>query len=344
MQFQDYYKTLDVQRTASQDEIKKAYRRLSKQFHPDINKEKSAEDKFKQIGEAYEVLKDPEKRKRYDALGANWQAGQDFRPPQGWAGAPGWQGVEFNFDGGSGIPGGQGGVPSDFSDFFEAIFGGGAGGAQAHRAGRSRQRGRRSPFAAPGFDEGMPQREGQDQEVEVQVSLEDAYHGGTRSITLQETKLGPDGGRRVEEKSYQVKIPPGTMNGTKIRLRGEGGKGLGGAPAGDLLLKVQIAPHPRFAVDGHDLSTSLPIAPWEAVFGAKVPLVTLDGEVKLTVPPGTQGGTKMRLKGKGLPKKLGDRGSLTVEILIVVPTDPSEKERELLQQWQQASAFDPRRR
>jgi curved DNA-binding protein len=333
MRFQDYYQTLGVERTASQDEIKKAYRKLSKQFHPDMNKEKGAEDRFKLIGEAYEVLKDPGKRAKYDQLGRGFQSGEEFRPPQGW------QGVDFNFDGGE-----AGGVPSGFSDFFDAFFG---------RTARQSTRRQRSPFEArdpfggmgggtrgPGFEEWA--KEGESREAELVVSLEDAYHGTTKSITLETTLRGPDGGRRAEAKTYQVKIPAGTTDGTKIRLAGQGAKGTGGAPAGDLLLKVKLAPHPRFAVDGHDLAATLNVSPWEAALGAKIDFATLDGDVKLTVPPGSSSGTRLRLKGKGLPKKGGERGALNVEVRVVVPKEPTGDEKRLFEQLAATSKFDPR--
>lgn len=331
MRFQDYYQTLGVERTASQDEIKKAYRKLSKQFHPDMNKDKGAEDRFKQIGEAYEVLKDPDKRSKYDQLGRGFRGGEEFRPPQGW------QGVDFNFEGGGFEPGG---VPSGFSDFFDAFFG-----RTASRGTRSR----RSPFEArdpfggargPGFEEWA--KEGDSREAEIVVSLEDAYHGTTKSITLETTLRGPDGGRRAEAKTYQVKIPAGTTDGTKIRLAGQGAKGTGGAPSGDLLLKVKLAPHPRFDVDGHDLKAVLNVSPWEAALGAKIDFGTLDGDVKLTVPPGSSSGTKLRLKGKGLPKKGGERGALNVEVRVVVPKELSADEQRLFEQLASTSRFDPR--
>jgi len=328
MQFQDYYQTLGVERTASQEDIKKAYRKLSKKYHPDINKAKGAEDKFKQIGEAYEVLKDPEKRKKYDGLGHSFRPGDEVRPP------PGWHNVDFNFGGAQG--GGTTDVPgSSFSDFFEAFFGGTAAGRQARGA-------RPSPFD---FGEEAPprRRRGDDHEAEIQISLEDAYHGVTKPVSLQETIVQPDGGRRVEQRQFQVKIPAGTTDGTKIRLAGQGGKGHGqGAGDGDLLLKVSLMPHPRFQVDGHDLSATLALAPWEAMFGAKVPFATLDGEVQLKIPPGTQGASKLRLKDKGLPKRNGERGSLTIELRIVVPANPTPDEQRLFEELARVSKFNPR--
>jgi curved DNA-binding protein len=331
MRFVDYYETLGVARSATQDEIKKAYRKLSKKFHPDINKQKGAEDKFKQVSEAYEVLKDPAKRKKYDEVGSGFHGGQDFRPPSGW------QNVDFNFGGRGARPSG---VPEGFSDFFEAMFGGAAGGAGGG-AGGSRRRGGFSPFGAGGGYE-PEARVGQMHEVELTITLEDAYHGATRSITLEQQVMGSDGGRRTEQRTLQVKIPAGATEGKKIRLAGQGGKGASGGADGDLLLKVHVADHARFKLEGHDLYAVLPLAPWEAVFGAKVPFQTLDGEVQLKIPAGTQGGAKLRLKEKGLPKKEGERGALVVELRIVVPTAPTEAERKALEELMKVATFKPR--
>lgn len=329
MQFVDYYEVLGVDRSATQDDLKKAFRKLSKKFHPDINKSKDAKAKFQQVNEAYEVLKDAEKRRRYDQLGHNYHGGDDFRAP------PGWQGVEFNFDGGAPFGAQGGGVPSGFSDFFEAFFGGTAAGA----GGRAR----RAPSSA-GFEyqEAPRRRRGADQRADLTISLEDAYHGVTKQIALQQGVTGPDGGHRVEERTFQVKIPAGTTDGTHIRLAGQGDRGLGGAAAGDLLLKVAIAPHARFSVDGHDLHAVLPLAPWEALLGAKIPFRTLDGEIQLKIPPGSQGGQRLRLKDKGLQKKGGERGHLTVELRIVVPQQPSADERRLFEELARVTRFDPR--
>lgn len=328
MQFQDYYQTLGVERTASQDEIKKAYRKLSRKFHPDINRAKGAEDRFKQIGEAYEVLKDPDKRSKYDSLGKGFSPGDEFRAP------PGWQNVDFNFGGGGGgrraAPGA--GVPGGFSDFFEAFFN------QQQQQQQGGQRAR-SPFRS-GFED-VPSA-GEDAEAELTITLEDAYSGVSKPITLHQTVIGPDGGRRVEEKSFQVKIPAGTTEGTKIRLKDQGGKGTRGGRDGDLLLKVHLAPHARFEIDGHDLKTTLPLAPWEAVLGAKVTFKTLDGEVQLKIPAGSQSGSKLRLKDKGLPKKGGERGSLTIELRVVIPPLPTEEEKALFAELAKVSKFDPR--
>jgi curved DNA-binding protein len=344
MQFQDYYKTLEVPRTATAAEIKKSYRRLSKQYHPDLHVgSKTAEDKFKQLGEAYEVLKDPEKRKRYDQLGQQWnQPGAGMGAGAGGGGSPfgaGWQNVDWNV-GGAG--GGTRGTPSGFSDFFDTFFAQqGMGGQQRRGAGGRR----RDPFDGP-FGGGPEQAQhGEAKEAHLTIPLEDVILGVQKTITLQQQVVGPDGGRRVEEKTYTVKIPAGSVAGTKIRLKGEGGKGRAGGVAGDLYLTIDVAPHPRFVVDGYDLSARLWVAPWEAAFGAKVPFLTLEGEVKLTVPKASTSGAKLRLKGKGLPKKDGERGNLTVEIVVVTPTDLAPAEEELLTHWQALRpAWDPRQR
>ena len=327
MQFRDYYATLEVPRTATADELKKSYRRLSKKYHPDANVgSTTAEDKFKELGEAYEVLKDPEKRSRYDRMGSNWNQPGGFNPGAAGAGSAaggaGWQNVDWNNRGGGGAGGDSG-----FSDFFDAFFAG-----QQQQPPRPRRQARpqagraREPFQTTA---------GADREADMQISLEDAFIGVTKTVTLQQQVTDPTGGRRVEEKTYNVKVPAQARDGMKIRLKGEGERGQVGGPPGDLLLVLRFAPHPRFTVvDGVDLAARLQLSPWEAAFGAKVSFVTLDGEVKLTVPPNTTTGSKLRLKGRGLPKKDAERGNVTVEIVAVTPTDLSDDERALLEQWQ----------
>jgi curved DNA-binding protein len=334
MQFRDYYATLEVPRTATADEIKKSYRRLSKKYHPDVNVGSAAsEAKFKEIGEAYEVLKDPEKRKRYDRMGHD--PGGDF----GGAGGPfggaggggpfgggnpfggaGWQNVDWNARG----------AESGFSDFFDTFFG------QQPQQPRPRRRPPPRGAAAPSA--------GVDRDVELPISLEDALTGTTRAVTLQQPVTTADGGRRLDERVLNVKVPANARDGMKIRLKGEGERGVAGGPAGDLFLVVRFAPHARFTVvDGVDLQARLIVSPWEAAFGAKVPFATLDGEVKLTVPPSTTTGSKLRLKARGLPKKDGERGNITVEIVVVTPTNLSADETALLAQWQKLrDGWDPR--
>ncbi|HID30642.1 MAG TPA: J domain-containing protein [Desulfobacterales bacterium] len=315
VKYKDYYAILGVSRDASQDEIQRAYRKLARKYHPDMNKDTGAEERFKEISEAYDVLSDPEKRKMYDALGSNWKAGQDFTPP------PGFEGFQFNF-GTSGGKGARFDGLGGFSDFFDAIFGGGGFHARTSRSTHST-----NPF------ESMFAQNGQDVEAEITISLEDAYHGAEKTLTIDTSQ-----GRK---KRVNVRIPPGTTEGKIIRLGGLGEPGMGGRP-GDLRLKVRIAPHPVFKVSGPDISCVALITPWEAALGGKVRIPTLDGNVSLTIPPGTQSGKKLRLRGKGLIKKRGQRGDLLVETRIVVPKHLSRDERELFQKLSEISNFDPR--
>ncbi|MCK8602116.1 DnaJ C-terminal domain-containing protein [Desulfoferrobacter suflitae] len=324
VKFRDYYEILGVPRTATQEEIQRAYRKLARKLHPDVNKASDAEEKFKELGEAYEVLKDPDKRQKYDQLGAHWKDGQDFRPPPGW---------ETHFDFGTGAGAGPAGFEwsgaGGFSDFFEALFGG-AGGFHQTRRGGPRQR-------------PVWRQDGVDQSATVRISLEDAYHGATKPITLQTQSLTPDGRVSVQEKSYEVKIPAGILPGQKIRLSGQGGEGSGGGRRGDLLLKVEIDPHPIYRLEGRDLYMDLPITPWEAVLGTEVQLSTLSGPLTLKVPPGTQNGRKLRFRGKGMPGSRGTAGNLYAVVTVVVPTKPSQREQELFEELAKTSQFNPRR-
>jgi len=324
VQFRDYYEVLGVSRTATQEEIQRSYRKLARKFHPDVNKAKDAEDKFKEINEAYEVLKDPSKRQKYDQLGANWKAGQEFRPPPGWD-------MHFDFGaGGAGQSEFQWGGTGGFSDFFEALFGGHQA-RSPHRGGRGRKSG------GPVWTQA-----GADQEAAIRIPLEEAFRGTTKPITMQMQSVTPEGQLSVQEKNYEVKIPPGILNGQKIRLVGQGGEGTGGGPRGDLYLKVEIEPHPIYGLNGRDLTMDLPIAPWEAVLGAEVQLTTLAGAVTLKVPAGTQSGQKLRLRGKGMPNPKGPPGDLYVLVRIAVPKKASERERELFEELQRVSDFRPR--
>lgn len=327
VKFQDYYETLGVPHTATQEEIHRAYRKLARQYHPDVNKSPDAEEKFKQIGEAYSVLRDAETRKRYDTLGANWRAGQDFTPP------PGWENIHFEFRQG---PRGASGFEfrdSDvggFSDFFKTLFGSEIGGFQSV--------GRRSSPGAGGWS-----MRGQDQEVAITIALEDAYRGAKKSIPLEAIERGTGGQVRRSTRTYEVTIPAGITDGGRIRLAGQGAKGPGGGPAGDLYLRVRIAPHPVFRVREHDLEVDLPATPWEAALGAKVEVPTLDGKVTMTLPPGVQSGQRMRLRGKGLPKRRGkSHGDLYAIIQVAIPKDLTDKERELFEELSRTSSFSPR--
>jgi curved DNA-binding protein len=310
VQFRDYYETLGVSKTASEDEIKSAFRKLARKYHPDVAKDKkAAEEKFKQINEAYEVLSDPEKRRKYDQLGENWnQPGGFQRPPQWGGGQPGgfrWGsgengGVEFEFGG------------TGFSDFFEAFFGGGRG---------------RSAFGGFGQRGTMAER-GSDVEADIMVTLEEALHGSTRQVSLRRA-----GSKKTE--TYQVKIPRGVREGQRIRLAGQGEAGEGGGKSGDLFLRVRLARHPDFSVEGSDLVHEVKIAPWQAVLGDQIIVPTLEGNARLKLPPGTQGGQRFRLRERGLPGVSGQRGDLYVAVQISVPKKLSEREREIWEQLAQ---------
>ncbi len=307
VKFRDYYEILEVPRTASADEIKKSFRRLARKFHPDVNKAPKAEEKFKQVNEAYEVLKDPQKRKQYDTLGPNWQHGQEFTPP------PGWEGI---FGGDSGSFGGSG-----FSDFFESLFGG---------LGESPFMGGRRGRAHGGM-------RGRDQEAAITITVEEAIQTPTKQITLQSGEPGTAGTR-----NYEVKIPAGVSHGTRIRLAGQGGPGMGSGPRGDLFLKVNFAPHSIYRIRDHDLEMDVKIAPWEAALGAKVEVPTPDDPVTLTVKAGAQSGQKLRLRGRGLPVSKSERGHLYAVMKIVVPEKLSSRERKLFEELQEQSTFNPR--
>ena len=324
VQYKDYYQSLGVQRTASDDEIKKAFRKLARQYHPDVAKDKKkAEEKFKEINEAYEVLGDPAKRKQYDELGANWKSGAEFRPPPGHGG----------FGGGQPFRGGRGMSPEDFethfggtgfSDFFEQIFG------NARRApggfGQSR-----SPMG-----EDIAER-GNDIEGDILVTLDEALRGSVREVNVRHPV-----GRTVKTETHQVKVPPGVTEGQKLRLVGRGERGENGGAAGDLYLRVRLAKHPDFDVDGHNLIHELELAPWEAVLGAEISVPTLDGPVKIKISAGTQGGQKLRVRGRGLPEHNGPRGDLIVVTHIVTPAKISDTEKKLWENLARDSKFNPR--
>jgi curved DNA-binding protein len=312
MEYKDYYKILGVKKDASQDDIKRAYRKLSRKYHPDVSKEKDAEQQFKEVGEAYEVLKDPEKRAAYDQLGSGWRTGQDFRPP------PDWQ-QEFSFGGGGFTQGDAGG----FSDFFETLFGGGRGSSRGFRQGRTSFHMR-----------------GEDIHARISIDLQDSFHGATRTLTLSVPEVTDEGVMKSREKNLQVKIPKGITEGQQIRLQGQGGAPLGDGKPGDLYLEISFRPHPYYRVDGKDLYLNLPVAPWEAALGAKVKVPTPEGVVDLQIPAESTSGRKLRLKGRGLPGK--SAGDLYVVLQIALPPASSKKAKDLYRKMERELAFNPR--
>jgi curved DNA-binding protein len=345
VQYKDYYQSLGVSRTASDVEIKKAFRKLAREYHPDVAKnKKQAEERFKEINEAYEVLGDPAKRKKYDELGPNWRSGADFRPPPGWesfgrgraSSGRGGPGHEFQFGG------------TGFSDFFEQLFGsrGNRGAAGFGRGG--------------GFaEEDMGAERGQDIEGDIMVTLDEAMRGSVRSVSVQHSvacgACGGTGqrgrrpcptcggtGQAAGTETYQVKIPAGVTEGQRLRIAGRGEAGVGGGAAGDLYLRVRLARHPDFEVQDHNLIYEAEVAPWEAVLGTNLSVPTLSGRVSIKVPPGTQNGQKLRVRGRGLPQRGGGTGDLIVETRIEVPKRVTDSERKLWEQLARESHFNPR--
>lgn len=312
MRYKDYYQVMGVPRTASQDDIKRAYRKLARKFHPDVSKEKDAEERFKELQEAHEVLKDPEKRAAYDQLGADWKQGQDFRPPPDWG-----KGFEFS-------RGGGGGGRGEFSDFFSELFGEHSPFGGVRGTGRSRR-----GYAAAG----------QDHVARVEIDLEDAFGGATRTIELRTPELTGDGHVTMRPRTLRVSVPAGVTAGQQIRLAGQGSPGIGGGPSGDLFLEVSIRPHPLFEVDGRDVTLTLPVAPWEAALGESVSVPTLGGSVDMKLPAGARAGQKLRLRGRGLPGN--PPGDQYVLLKIVLPPD-SPKSRQLFEQMKREVPFDPR--
>lgn len=316
MEFKDYYQLMGVDKNATQSEIKKAYRKLARKYHPDVSKEADAEARFKEIGEAYEVLKDPEKRAAYDQLGANWKSGQDFQPPPDWD-------AGFEFSGG----GFTGGDASSYSDFFETLFG-----QQFRTSGQQYGGGR-------GYS-----MQGEDHHAKVLIDLEDAFNGATRSITLQTPQVDEAGHVVTKERTLKVRIPKGVYQGQQIRLAGQGAPGVGGGKQGDLYLEVEFRPHKYYRAEGKDIHLDLPVAPWEAALGTKVKVPTPAGAVDLKIPENSVSekvsGKKMRLKGRGIPGK--PPGDLYIVLNISLPPADSDKAKEIYRTMEKELAFNPR--
>ncbi|MDT3706455.1 MAG: DnaJ C-terminal domain-containing protein [Thiobacillus sp.] len=310
MEFKDYYQTLGVTRDATTADLKKAFRKLARKYHPDVSKEADAEQRMREVNEAYAVLSDPEKRAAYDELGRGYEPGQDFRPPPDWDAGFEFSGHEFSRD-----------EAADFSDFFAELFGrmGGAG----------------TRHARAGF-----RMQGEDHHAKVLLDLEDTFSGATRQITLRVPQTDAQGRMRLATRTLKVKIPRGVRAGQVIRLTGQGAPGTDGAPAGDLLLEVQFKPHPRLRADGRDLHLTLPVAPWEAALGAVVPVDLPQGSVKVRIPEGAQSGRQLRVRGHGIPGQ--PPGDLLLELRVVLPPAATPKARQFYEAMARDLAFDPR--
>jgi len=316
MKFKDYYQTLDLKKDASQDDIKRAYRKLARKFHPDVNKSPDAEEKFKELGEAYEVLQDPEKRAAYDKFGSNWQAGQDFEPPPNWD-------AGFEFSGG----GFTQADASQFSDFFESLFGkssgpfhGRAGGYHPHDTFHAR---------------------GQDVHAKIVINLEDSYQGTQKTITLSRPVVDQNGHVGTTPHTISLAIPKGIIAGQQIRLEGQGGQSIGQGKKGDLFLEIAFASHRLFTIDQRDIYLSLPVTPWEAALGATITVPTLGGPVELKIPPGSQTGKKLRLKGRGL-STAAHTGHQYITLAIVTPEPKTDAQKKLYEQMAQLMPNNPR--
>ena len=306
MEYKDYYKILGVERDSQADAIKSAYRKLARKYHPDISKEKGAEERFKEVAEAYEVLSDPEKRAAYDQVGRGFKPGQEFRPPPDWD-----AGFEFS-----------GGEAGEFSDFFESLF------------GRMRGRGRTAG--------GEFRARGQDHHAKVLIDLEDAYRGAARTVTLRAAELGEDGQVHLRERQVNVSVPKGVSQGQMIRLAGQGSPGIGGGPAGDLYLEVEFNPHSIYRVDGKDVYLDLPVSPWEAALGGKVKAPTPAGVVDLTIPAGSAQGRRLRLKGRGIPAR--EPGDFYAVLQIALPPASMPEAQRIYREMAEKLAFNPRQR
>lgn len=317
MEYKDYYATMGVSRTATPDEIKRSYRKLARKYHPDVSKEPNAEEKFKEVQEAYEVLKDPKKREAYNQLGSQWKTGQEFRPP------PGWQTYTDFGEGGSAFEGADLG---GFSDFFESIFGRGGRRAEGFQGRRSHAEFR---------------QQGRDEHAKISISLEEAYHGGTKTIHLQIPQVDVNGQVHHQTRTLKITIPKGVISGQQLRLANQGAPGIGGGPAGDLYLEMEIEPHRLFTLQGRDVYLTLPITPWEAALGAKVTVPTLGGSVDMKIASNAQSGQKLRLKGRGLPGK-PQEGDQYVLLQILTPPAQTDAQRALYEKMAQEMPFNPR--
>ena len=320
MEFRDYYEVMGVARDATQNEIKRTYRKLARKYHPDVTDESDAEERFKIVGEAYAVLKDPEKRAAYDQLGANWKDGQDFRPPPGWDEGFEFSGGDTGDFRGDGYASYGGVGREQFSDFFETLFG-------------------------QGYNDGYAGRRelhihGQDRHARISIDLRDSYTGATRSITLHAPELTDDGHLVTRDRLLNVKIPKGIRDGQKIRLAGQGGPGMGNGKAGDLFLEVEFRPDNRYRVDGDDVYLDLPVTPWEAALGATVTVPLPSGNVDLKIPAGSNQGGKLRLKGKGIPAK--QPGDLYVVFDVKLPPAHSDEAKALYKKMSEEMPFNPR--
>ncbi|MCK9606871.1 MAG: DnaJ domain-containing protein [Methylomonas sp.] len=314
MQYKDYYQVLGVKKDAALADIKKAFRKLARKYHPDVSKEANAEAKMKEINEAYTVLSDVEKRAAYDQLGRGYKPGQEFKPPPNWD-----AGFEFS---GRGFNAGE---ASEFSDFFAELFG-------KMRGGTGKQGG----F----YSQGKVSARGEDHHAKVMLDLEDSFRGASRQIGLRVPRMDPQGHVLLENRLLNIKIPQGVYEGQIIRLAGQGAPGLGEGKTGDLLLEVCFNPHPRFRIDGRNLHLGLPVTPWEAALGAMVNVHLIDGQLKVRIPEGTQSGRQLRLGGKGIPSR--PPGDLFLDIQVVLPPADTEKARQLYRSMAQELAFDPR--
>lgn len=314
MEYKDYYAALGVEKTATQDEIKKAYRKLVRQYHPDVSKHKDATEKTKEINEAYDVLGDAEKRAAYDELGQGRRAGQEFTPPPDW-------GTQFDFGG------------ADANEFFSDLF--------AH-AGRRQRGGGGGGRGFGGAGGGGFQMQGEDIHAAIAIDLRDAYQGASRTISLRVPQRDEQGHVAMQEKTLNVNIPKGVTQGQQLRLAGQGHPGVGGGGPGDLYLEIHLEPEARYRVEGTHVYENVPVAPWEAALGASVSVPTPSGAVEVTIPPGSQTGRKLRLKGRGIPAK--EPGDLYLILDVVLPPATSERAKELYQQMARDLAFNPRER